>query len=414
MLTTYAQSVPVISALDYQPAYRPGYLVLGISGTRTWANASVTSTRNILGVVNDAQVFEDNYPFDNVVYATYPYVDGGGLSYYLDGPVYPIALDSYGQALSNVSFVNIHANGVNPLKELPTGGEAGALLIQPYTSSTSASQQLNQQCSSLVAGTTTQFAFCYWLSGDRSSNDPAPQAAWTVGAWGVVTAVGPIQRENQTSYLVTGISGQRAVQVVLGNGSTVSVTQTITGVRAPNADINTYSYATDNVLYPNNSPHIDLYGWILVLDSPAVYPSNAGLVPSAGTDIDFSTDQFATNQYQDVSIQSSTPATFLQSANAGMNVQPYAGGSVSFTCPLAPASYGSSSSSSGLSGGQIAGIVIGVVVGVALLLAVVVFLVFSAAKRGGDSGSKQLTTPSSSETSSNGQVELQGHDAETA
>ena len=421
IITTYAQPVNTTNPNDAFPAIRLGYVVIGISGTRTWSNSSLTSTRNILGVVPDTEVFDANYPFNNVIYTQYPYVDAGGLSFYLDGPVLPQLVDSYGQVLNNVTFVNIHANGINPLKELPTGGEAGALIIRPAGTAAS----LPAQCASLVAGTNTQYSFCYYLTGDKSGNDPAPQATWTVSAWGVITVSGPFEREGvANTYRVTGIQGQRSVTVTSSAGVTSAVTQNIAGIKTANADINTYSFATNDYFFPSGIPAIgaipdgssilvDLYGWLLTLDSNVVYPANNGTVSSVGPDLDFATDQFGTNQYQDVSIYDSTPI-FLQSAKSGMYAQPYSGGAVSFQCPNTPASYTPNQSGgggSGLSGGAIAGIVVGSVVGGILLILIAAALLLGAC-RSGKSGSKQLhsgSTDASSESSQvqNSQLELQ-------
>ena len=345
-ITTYAQPVNTITQNDAYPASRPGYVVIGITGTRTWSNSTLTSARNILGIVPDTQVFDTNYPFNNVIYTTYPYVDAGGLSFYLDGPVFPQTVDAYGQVLNNQSFVNIHANGVNPLKELPTGGEAGSLIIRPASSNAN----LPAQCASLVAGTTSSYSFCYNLQGDKSSNDPAPTATWSVSAYGVITVSGPFEREGQANtYRVTGMTGQRSVTVRTAAGVNYNTTQNIVGIKGANGDINQYFFATNNILYLNGIPAIgaipgsssilvDLYGWLITLDSNVAYPTSTGLATSSGPDLDFATDQFGTNQYQDVSVWDGA-AYFLQSSIATAAVQPYTSGSVSFTCPNTPASY---------------------------------------------------------------------------
>ena len=428
VITTYAQAVNTTNVNDEFPASRLGYVVTAISGTRTWTNSSVTSTRNILGVVPDTQIFNANYPFDNVIYPSYPYVDAGGLSFYLDGAVFPQLVDEFGQVLNNVTFVNIHANGVNPLKELPTGGEAGALIIRP--ASTYAS--LPGQCASLVAGSNSSYSFCYYLTGDKSANDPAPQATWTVSTWGVITASGPFEREGvANTYRVIAIQGQRSVTVTSASGVKTTTTQNIVGIRGSSGDINTYNFATDNIaVIPAGIPaigaipgstsiYVDLYGWLITLDGNVLYPVNNGTVSSVGPDLNFATDQFGTNQYQDVSVWDTT-SLFLQSANSGASIQPYSGGAVSFTCPNTPASFtptgafavsNQSSGSSGLSGGAIAGIVVGSVVGAILLLLITAALVLGVGRRSDKGGSKQFGGGSAdaSETSQvqNSQLELQ-------
>ena len=427
-ITTYAQPVNTTNINDSFPAARLGYVIIGISGTRTWSNSSLTSARNILGVVPDTEVFDANYPFDNVIYSSYPYVDAGGLSFYLDGPVFPQLADQYGQVLNNVTFVNIHANGVNPLKELPTGGEAGALIIRPA----STNANLPSQCASLVAGTTSQYSFCYYLTGDKSAgNDPAPQATWTVSTWGVVTVSGPFEREGvANTYRVTGIQGQRSLALTTAAGVSSTTTQNIVGIRGSSGDIVTYNFATDNILSLGGFPaigaipgspsiYVDLYGWLITLDGNVVYPANNGTVTSVGPDLDLATDQFGTNQYQDVSVWDATPI-FLQSSKSGMNVQPYSSGSVSFTCPNTPASYtpgqqsGSGGGGSGLSGGAIAGIVVGSVVGALLLLLIAAALCIGAGRRSDKSGNKQLgagsTDTSESSQVQHSRIELQSRD----
>ena len=420
-ITTYAQAINTTNANDEFPASRPGYVVIGVSGTRTWSNSSFTSTRNILGVVPDTTIFSATYPADNIIYTSYPYVDAGGLTFYLDGPVYPQQVDQWGQLLNNATFVNIHANGVNPLKELPTGGEAGALIIRPAATSAS----LPSQCSSLVAGSNTQYSFCYYITGDKSSGDPAPNANWTVSSWGVITVSGPFEREGvANTYRVTSMQGQRSVTVTTLAGVTTTTTQNIAGIKGANGDINQYNFATNNILYPSGIPNVgaipggqivvDLYGWLIALDSNVVYPANNGTITSVGTDLDFATDQFGTNQYQDVSLADAT-SIFLQSSKSGASVQPYTSGSVSFTCPNTPASYTPSSSSSGgsgLSGGAIAGIVVGSVIGALILLVVAAALLLGGRSRSNKSDSKQLggrsTDASEASQVQHSQVELQG------
>ena len=378
-LTTYAQPVNTTSSGDQFPASRPGYVVIGISGTRSWSNSSLSVTNNILGLVPATELFENTALFDNVIFASYPYVDAGGLTFYLDGPVYPQVLDPYGLVLNNVTFVNIHGNGVNPLKELPTGGEAGALIIRPASSNAN----LPSQCAAMVAGSNTSYSFCYSISGDKSSNDPAPQATWTVSSWGVITASGPFEREGAANtYRVVNIQGQRQISVVNSAGVASTTTQNIVGIRGANGDINTYNYATDNIAYPtgiptngavpgNNGAIVDLYGWIITLDGGVLYPTNNGTTASVGPDLDFALDQFGTNQYQDVSIQD-TNTLFLQSANATASLQRYSSGSVSFACANTPASFTpssqfqSSGASSVVSSGAMASVLVSALVAAAL------------------------------------------------
>ena len=430
-ITTYAQPVNTSSTLDAYPMPRPGYVAIAITGTRVWSNSTLTVTRNILGLVADTQVFEATKAFDNVIYASYPYVDGSGLSFYLDGPVLPYSLDSYGKTLNNVTFVSIATTGYNPLKELPTGGEEGSLIIRPAATNAN----LPSQCAALVLGTTTQYSFCYYITGDKSANDPAPQATWTISAWGVATVTGPFEREGSANtYRVLNVTGQRLLTVTSSSGVTTNYTQNILSIRAPNFDTTTYGFLSNNIIYPNGLPFvaaipgsaqakIDEYGLVFQLDSNAIFPANTGTVQAAGQDVNLCTDQFGTFQYYEESVQSK--ALTYQSATSGMSLNSYSSGAVTgLTCPNTPSSWtpGSQSASggggggSGLSGGAIAGIVVGVVVGVLLLLCIAV-AIFLASRRGDKSGAKQLGGTRSADGSEasqvqHSQVELQGrHDA---
>ena len=413
IITTYAQTVNTFSTSDAYPTPRPGYVAIGITGTRVWSNSSVTISRNILGLVADTQVFEATKAFDNVIYASYPYVDGSGLSFYLDGPVLPYSLDSYGKTLNNVTFVSIATTGYNPLKELPTGGEEGSLIIRPASSNAN----LPSQCASLVAGTTSTQSFCYYLQGDKSSNDPAPQATWSITVSGVATVAGPFEREGQANtYRVTSATGKRTITVTNSAGTTTTTTQNIVNIRSPNYDTTTYGFLSNNILYTNGlatvgaipgntAAKIDEYGLIFQLDGNVIFPSNTGTVTAPGTDVNLCTDQFGTFQYYEQSVMNSS--LVYQSANSGMSLTSGSGG---VSCPNS----GSSSGGSGLSGGAIAGIVIGVVVGVLVLLCIMVAICI-ATRRGEKSGSKQLRTNDVSESSQvqNSQVELQNHHDET-
>jgi len=252
-ITTYAQAVNVSSVAAGSPVSRLGYVAIGITGTRVWSNSSTTITRNILGLVPDTQLFEANRTFSNVVYTSYPYVDNSGLSLYLDGPVLPYSFDAYGATLNNVTFVNIASSGYNPLKELPTGGEEGSLIIRPAASNAN----LPAQCASLVQGTTSQYSFCYSISGDKSTNDPAPQATWTISVWGVFTVSGPFEREGQTNtYRVTAATGQRLLTVTSSSGVTTNVTQTILRVLPPNGDTVQYGFLSNNILVSTSSTRL--------------------------------------------------------------------------------------------------------------------------------------------------------------
>ena len=380
-ITTYVQAVNVTSVAAGNTVVRSGYVAIGISGTRVWANQSVTVTNNILGLVPATELFENNAKFDNVVYTQYPYLDNQGLSFYLDGPVLPASFNAYGQLLSNATFVSIFSSGYNPLKELPTGGEEGSLIIRPASSTAN----LPAQCSAQVTGSAKEYSFCYSISGDKSSNDPAPNLSWIISAWGVLKVTGPFEREGQANtYRVTAATGQRSVSVTV-NGVTTNTTQNILNVRTPNADTVQYGFLSNNILYADGlatvgvvpssaSMLLDEYGLIFMLDSAAVFPTNTtatGTVTSGGPDVNLCTDQFGTYQYYEESV--STSALIAQSATAALKVNSYNSGTVtSFGCPNTPSSYtpGSQFQSSGAgsvaSGAAVASVLLGTVVAAAL------------------------------------------------
>ena len=258
-----------------------GSVVTGIRGVRVYSDPNgVVTTSRIVGLANSN--WQHGVYASNVLYTAYPYFDEEGLFYLSDAPLLNTEVTTSSPTLT-VGQLVVDSYNMFDETTYDTATNAayltsvGAIDITPAVGGNLSTLQCASNAGSLLS-----YAFCYTLTSDATAATP-----YSIAAYGVVQATGPVIRQGRPALTMQSMTGIRTLTM---NGATT--TQNIVRLVYINGD-NDLTHAAilnDNLLYINDgyqSIDIDYFGFVYALSSNAVFPTQT----SPTTDINLSSGQ---------------------------------------------------------------------------------------------------------------------------
>ena len=267
---------------------RTAYNVTGMSGTRVYSDsAGRSSSTAITGVYNltSSGVQANFSSVDQLLYATWPYLDQDGLLYTFSGT----AQTPYG-AVSGSPVVQLWIDAVNPsYSELiartrfneqlqlsngsttsfdSTGGE---MVVLNDSGAANTAGTISGQCA-YTTSTSSSMSFCYYITNETSASSSTP--SYSVLAYGTVQATGAVTRRGRSAVIAQSASGYRTLTVTTSPTSTLTTTSSITGVRGIDQDAASGYLYNNNAIYAS-APYLDDEGLVFILNTSSVaYPSH--------------------------------------------------------------------------------------------------------------------------------------------